>query len=203
MECASDATVLGPSNSLTLKHLTFKLVMLFGLTRPSCLADLVTLQLDRRHYKLEGVPATLAKQSSQGRVLREFFFPSFPHDVNLCPVETLRQYESVTASLRPKDTTRLFVAVVKPHKPVASCTITCWLRETLKLAGIDVSIFAGHSVRGASTSAAASSGVTMSDIMQAADWSSQSVFRNFYCRPSYDTTFGRAVLSSNSSLCET
>jgi len=101
--------------------------------------------------------------------------------------------------MRPKDTTKL----VRPHKLVASCTIARWLRETLKLAGIDVSIFAGHSVRGAATSAAAGSGVTMNDIMQAADWSSESVFRSFYYRPSHDTTFGRAVLSSSASLGET
>jgi len=197
---------LGPSASLSLKHLTFKLVMLLGLTRPSRSADLASLQLDRRRFKPEGVeflPSSLAKQSSQGRVLREFFFPSFPHNPNLCPVETLRHYESATYELRPKDTTSLFVAIVKPHKPVASCTIARWLRETLKLAGIDVSIFAGHSVRGAATSAAAGSGVTMSDIMQAADWSSESVFRNFYYRPSHDTTFGRAVLSSSAPPGET
>ena len=48
------------------------------------------------------------------------------------------------------------------------------------LAGIDVSIFSGHSMRGASTSAAAGAGITMNDIMQAADWSSESVFRRFY-----------------------
>jgi len=36
----------------------------------------------------------------------------------------------------------------------------------------------------------------MSDIMQAADWSSESVFRNFYYLPSHDTMSGRAVLSS-------
>ena len=42
-----------------------------------------------------------------------------------------------------------------------------------------MSIFSGHSVRGASTSAAAGAGSTMNDIMQAADWStvqSQLVF---------------------------
>ena len=64
---------------------------------------------------------------------------------------------------------------------------------------IDVSIFAGHSAKRAATSAAAGSGVTMNDIMQAADWSSQSVFRNFYYRSSHDTTFGRAVLSLSAS----
>ena len=62
-------------------------------------------------------------------------------------METLQQYESVTAELRPKDTTKLFMAIVR-HKPIASCTIAHWLWETLKLAGTDMSIFAGHSVRG-------------------------------------------------------
>ena len=57
----------------------------------------------------------------------------------------------------------------------------------LKLA---VSIFSGHSVRGASTLAAA--GATMNDIMQAADWSTESVF---YCKPSHDASYGRTVLS--------
>ena len=84
----------------------------------------------------------------------------------------------------------------KPHKPVASCIIARWLKETLRLAGIDVSIFSGHSVRGASTSAAAGAGITMTDIMQAADWSTESVFRRFYYRPSHDTSYGRTVLSS-------
>jgi len=57
------------------------------------------------------------------------------------------------------------VATVKPHKPVASCTIAHWLQETLRLAGIDVSIFAGHSTRRASTSAATGAGITTADIM--------------------------------------
>ena len=68
---------LGPSASLSLKPLTFKLMMLTVLIRPSHSADPASLQLDRRHYKPEGVvflPATLAKQSSHGRTLREFSF---------------------------------------------------------------------------------------------------------------------------------
>ena len=51
------------------------------------------------------------------------------------------------------------------------------LREVLKGAGIDVSIFSAHSVRGASVSAAAAgAGITTNDILKAADWSSESVF---------------------------
>ena len=54
------------------------------------------------------------------------------------------------------------------HKPMASCTIARWLKETLTLAGIDMSIFSGHLERGTSVSAAAGARVTMNDIMQAA-----------------------------------
>jgi len=67
----------------------------------------------------------------------------------------------------------LFVSLVKPHKPVTSATIARWLREALRLAGIDVSIFSGHST---STSAAAGAGITTYNILKAADWSSDSVF---------------------------
>ena len=71
------------------------------------------------------------------------------------------------------------MAIKKRHQPVASCTIARWLKETLRLAGIAVSIFSGYSVRGASISAAAVAGVIMND-MQAEDWSYESVFQKFY-----------------------
>ena len=102
---------LGPTSDLTLKQLTYKLVMLLALTRPSRSADLSSLSLARRRFCPEGVtflPATLAKQSRQGKPLVEFFSPCFPHDENLCPVRTLRQYESVTSPLRLEDQQGLF-----------------------------------------------------------------------------------------------
>lgn len=94
---------------------------------------------------------------------------------------------------------KLFVAIVKPHNPVSSSSITRWLRETLQQAGIDVGIFGSHSVRGApSSSSSAAAGVTTNDILKAADWSSESVFRNFYYQPTEDVTYGRVVLSQRS-----
>ena len=58
------------------------------------------------------------------------------------------------------------MAIKKPHKPAASYTVARWLKEMLKLAGIDVPIFSDHSVSGTSTSAAAGAGITMIDITQ-------------------------------------
>ena len=46
---------LGPTAGLTLKQLTYKLVMLLALTRPSCSADLSSLSLARRRFSPEGV----------------------------------------------------------------------------------------------------------------------------------------------------
>ena len=114
-------------------------------------------------------------------------------------MRTLRHYESVTSPLRSKDCQNLFLAIVKPHKPVASCTIARWLKCVLGDAGIDVNMFAAHSVRGASSFADAMAGVTTNDILKAADWSTDSVFRRFYYRPVHSSSFGDAVLSSGCS----
>ena len=106
----------------------------------------------------------------------------------------------MTSPLRLGDQQELFLAIVKPHKPVSSCTIARWLKCVLGDSGIDISMFAAHSVREASSSAAAMAGVTTNDILKAADWSTDSVFRCFYYKPVHSLTFGNAVLSSGQSL---
>ena len=120
--------------TLSLKLLTFKLVMLMSLARPSRSADLTSLHLSNCQFKLEGVaflPSTLDKQSRQGKALTDYYFASFPDNKQLCPVETLRQYKQMTAPLR-KENSQLFLGIVKPHNPVAPCTIARWLKEVLR-----------------------------------------------------------------------
>ena len=65
--------------SLSLKLLTFKLVMLMSLAALSHSADLAALQLDNCQFKPEGVvilPSTLAKWSRQSKPLT-IIFPVF------------------------------------------------------------------------------------------------------------------------------
>ena len=97
---------------------------------------------------------------------------------------------------------QLFISFIKPHRPVTSSTVARWLKETLGAAGIDTTIFKAHSVRGASTSAAANSGITTEDILKAADWSTDSSFQRFYYKPVYDTSFAKAVLSATNNTID-
>ena len=43
------------------------------------------------------------------------------------------------AGLRIHNSPQLFIAVVKPHKPLLSCSIARWIKEVLRKSGIDVS----------------------------------------------------------------
>lgn len=190
----------GENWTLSLQDLSHKLAMLMALTRPSRSADLAKLDLSRRSYSVDGVtflPVALSKQSSQQKHGTEFYFPKYDLDHLLCPVATLREYEDRTRSLRGTHTT-LFLGVTKPHKPVASSTIARWLKVMLGKAGVNTEIFKAHSVRSASTSAAAAAGITTGDILKAADWSNEAVFQRFYHKSTESSNYGLAVLTSNS-----
>ena len=184
----------GDSDSLTLKQLSWKTAMLLTLTRPSRSTDLSQLSLIGKQYRPEGeafIPSGLAKQSRQRKTISKFFFPSFPHDPNLCLLTILKAYERHIAPNRGGES-RLFLALIKPYKAVTSSTIARWLKSLLEAAGIDTSVFTAHSVRGASASAPANMGITTNDILKAADWNSESVFQRFYYKPVEDPSFGRA-----------
>ncbi len=66
------------------------------------------------------------------------------------------------------------------HSPVSSSTIARWIKTVLTKSGVNTDIFKAHSVRSTATSATANAGTTTSDILKAADWSSESVFQKFY-----------------------
>jgi len=139
--------------------------------------------------------------------MADFFYPKYKEDETICPVVTLLAYEARTLEFRDLLTnkkTLLFLSWIGKHEPVTSSTIARWLKTCLSEAGINTDIFKAHSVRGASSSTAAAAGVTTSEILQAADWSSATTFQKFYLRVLPDaedkTSFGTAVLSSSSSV---
>ena len=68
--------------------------------------------------------------------------------------------------------------------------------------GIDTEMFKAHSVRGASSSAALRNDVHISDILQTADWSKDSTFKQFYHRPVADDGYASAVLNCVNSVAD-
>ncbi|XP_065177241.1 uncharacterized protein LOC135807129 [Sycon ciliatum] len=113
-------------------------------------------------------------------------------------------YESRTLANRADDEkqAQLLIATIQPYKAVSSSTVARWIKTVLAKAGIDTDIFKAHSVRSAATSAAADAGVTTTDILSAADWSSESIFQKFYYKPQKNNIFGKAVLSTKLSTTD-
>ena len=193
----------GPTDSLSLQDLTIKTTMLLALTRPCRGADLAELDLNHRSFLPEGVlftPVHLSKQSCPSHNRVKFFFPAFKDNKNLCPVETLKVYERKTFTFRNSSgRNHLLRSFIGKHGPVTSSTVARWIITCLHKAGIDTSKFQAHSVRAAATSTAAMSGLTVEDILKAADWSSEGVFQKFYYQLKYSGEFGSRVLAARSS----
>ena len=98
-------------------------------------------------------------------------------------ISLLQSYIKLTASLRPKDMKFLFRSYCKPHKCVSSNTLSRWARSIMSAAGINVSKFGSHSVRGASASAVRNANVPLEAVLSAGDWSTAATFTRHYHRP--------------------
>ena len=59
-------------------------------------------------------------------------------------------------------------------------------------------IFKAHSVREASAIAAFNKRVTIENILQAAEWSTDSTFRRFYYQPSHSAVYGQVLQPASS-----
>ena len=123
---------------------------------------------------------------------------SFTWDFNV--LSTLLHYVARTASIRQSlNSSQVFVSFGKPYKVISSATLARWLKAVLSLAGIDTSIFKGHSFRGTSTSKAVSLGVPLDVILKSGDWKNAGTFAKFYRRETSSVgQFAQAVLTLQS-----
>ena len=189
---------MGAIESLPLKQLSQKLVVLMALVKASRTSELRALDTRFRVYRPNGVVfklASLTKKRTPGLPPKELFFGAFPNDKRLCVVECLKFYEEKTREFRlpgPGEKP-LFLSYVRPHNPVTSQRLAHWVKDLLADAGVDES-FKAHSVQGASTSAAMAIGVPLADILGNADWSRESTFRWFYYRETETTKYVSKVL---------
>lgn len=185
-----------PLDSLTLKELTLKLVMLLALLSGQRCQTLHVLDIRNMNLtddKCVFFIENLLKHSRRGKHQTPIELLSFKENSKLCIVKLLQVYIQQTKELRGKET-KLLVSFQKPHKHVSRDTIARWLKLVLEMAGIDSSVYTAHSTRAASTSRASHIGVSISTILDAAGWSNECTFATHYkkvARPN----FGQSIIN--------
>lgn len=190
---------LGPNMSLSLPQLTSKLCMLLALAKAARVSETCQLNTGTMRFLPDCVKFDLTQLTKTQRHggPKQFFVPSFADDPLLCPVECIKAYLEVT---RPNRVTpaqdALLLATCRPFQPVSTSTISRWVSTLLRDAGVD-HCFSAHSTRGASSSAARSAGVSLADVLAAADWRQPNTFMRHYYRPCSQSEFGWAVLGSS------
>ena len=124
----------------------------------------------------------LPKQQKSGPLLPVIIKALGPDMADMCPVRACLAYMSRTANLRDNDTLELFISTRKPHKAIAPKTASRWLLRSMGMGDIDLTTFKAHSTCGAAASSKVKAGATISEIMSAGRWYSQSTLRKSYLR---------------------
>ena len=189
---------LSPLSSLSLKDLTLKVATLVALVSAQRCQSLHLLNLKNISVLEDQIVFVIkdrVKTSRPGKSQHKIIISSFCDDLRLCPFTHLKEYLRRTETLRSNDD-YLFVSYCKPHRGVCSSSIARWLKLVLSLSNIDTNIFKAHSYRSAVTSNALFKGVSVSDIMKLADWSSASTFNKYYRKPILDRPTTASVVLS-------
>lgn len=186
-----------PHEQITLKELSYKLVMLLALLSAQRCQTLHSLSVNSMHLsnsKCVFYLNVLLKHSRKGKHLAPLEFLAFPQNKALCIVSVLKEYLRRTKEFRGCED-KLLLSYQKPYKPISKDTLARWMRDVLTRANVDTQVFGAHSTRAASTSAAASRGVPMDVILKAAGWSSESTFSRFYHKAA-TVNLGQSLLDS-------
>ena len=171
---------LPPLPQLSLKQLTLSLTILLGLLSGS---RCQTVHLfDLKHCRQTTTSfsfaiASVFKHTRPGTHQHPIVYTKYPMDPKLCVFEHLKEYLYRTTQ------TRLLLSYIKPHNPVTKDSVARWCSQIMQLAGIDMSIFAPHSTRSASTSAAFRQGCPLQTILDAGGWTREETFSQFYNKP--------------------
>lgn len=189
-----------PLESLSLENLTHKLVTLMALVSASRVQTLSKIRRDNILRQSEGIEIRIVdciKTSGPNRLQPLLVFPYFRQKPELCVASTIDFYMEKTRQFaRQQDS--LILTHKKPFNAATSQTISRWIKNTLRLGGIDTSKFSSHSVRHASTSSALRAGVNIEIIKRTAGWSpGSSTFFKFYNRPLCQSgdTFARSIIN--------
>ena len=184
-----------PVTALSLKTLTLKTVLLLALVTGKRCSSLALLSVKETHCQFSSSrvqlrPRGLEKTSRPGHTVKAITVEAC-EDLDLDPVSHMKEYVARTQPLRKTEV--LFVTLTKPHTAAKRTTLASWLKQAIALSGQWGS---AGSTRSVSTSTALNRGVSLEEVLEAADWTRSSTFSRHYYRPDVGVAFGTAVLAA-------
>lgn len=190
---------LGPNRHLGIYALSQKLTMLLLLLSGQRCQTIHLL--DVRNMTLTPSTATfsigdLTKTTRPGHHVPDLVFRAYAPDRRLCIHTALLAYLERTLDVRGAIKT-LLLTTRKPYKAASRDTLRRWVRQLMGDAGLDLTMFAPHSTRAASTSSVATT-LPLTTIIRTAGWTRESTFRRYYKKPVYDPAgFGTTVMAQS------
>nr|CAI5857874.1 unnamed protein product [Callosobruchus analis] len=188
---------LGENSQLSLKELSGKLATLLALLTGNRIQTIALIRVSNINESKDGIQILITekiKTSGRNRVQPCLQLPYYKNDARLCPVLNLKCYITMTQSLRDGEDF-VFISHQRPYRRVTKNSISRWIKDTLRKAGINTEIFKPHSTRHAATSAALKKGVQVETILKAAGWTQANMFARFYHRRVVDqSAFATALL---------
>nr|CAI5854759.1 unnamed protein product [Callosobruchus analis] len=188
---------LGENSQLSLKELSGKLATLLALLTGNRIQTIALIRVSNINESKDGIQILITekiKTSGRNRVQPCLQLPYYKNDARLCPVLNLKCYITMTQSLRDGEDF-VFIRHQRPYRRVSKNSISRWIKDTLRKAGINTEIFKPHSTRHAATSAALKKGVQVETILKAAGWTQANTFARFYHRRVVDQlAFATALL---------
>lgn len=172
-------------NDLDLRLISLKLATMFAVFTSQRLATITCLK--KANVSISGNKCSIyidtpQKTSKPGKHFPALEFSRFTSNLDLCIIEHLERYLVMTESLRTGNK-QILISHVRPHGDISVDTTRRWVREVMRLAGVDVQTFGAHSVRGAAASALINQGASIVDIMSKVGWSSETTVARHYNIP--------------------
>lgn len=194
---------LFPNEELSLRKLSTKLITLLALATGQRVQTLSLISLENITTMSEGIEIKIPdriKTSRRGVAQPVLYLPFFSNSPELYVASLMIVYINQTRPLRSTNKGKLWLTYKKPHLEASSATLSRWIKEILKLSGVDTSVFSAHSTRHASASLAFRKGVNLDVLRKTVGWSKRSqTFAKFYNRPIINdnsTLFAKTVFST-------
>ena len=189
---------LFPFSKLSLKQLTLKTIALIALTssdRGQTIHLMKKGNMEIHENCLKFVIFDRIK-TTRKKIKPSIVQCVVSEDAELCVKSHVLEYLNRTEQFRSENSSDdfLFLSWATKRK-VTKQTIARWLKEALKISGINTNLYKSHSFRGASLSAAFDKGASISEIIKAGNWSNIGTFKTFYQAPPDDTRIGQLILN--------